>query len=349
MTRTERISENSGIVNRLTALWALAESGLGGYMHALKIPFTGILVGGSAILLISLIAYFTRGSMRSILRATLLVLLVKFAVSPHTSLPAYVAVGFQGLMGALLLSIPLSKFIMIPLFFVIAMLESALQKFLLSTLLYGMDLWKSLDESAIKMASELGFDKTLASDFTLKIILLYCLIYFIWALLLSIFALKFPKLLESKSKEILALYENLEQNPEAMPQAKRKKHPKRKLLYFISILLFMSMAYFVNYSQDEAWLKAGILLIRTLFILSVYFTILTPLVKKLLEVLSKKEKNTQAVSRLITELTEIRQLLPIAWQLSQQKKPLFWRFPHFILNLIVLSLFLENHGENPVV
>ena len=52
------MQRNSKIISRLTALWALSEAGLGGILHALQSPFTGLFVGGFAIILISLIAYF---------------------------------------------------------------------------------------------------------------------------------------------------------------------------------------------------------------------------------------------------------------------------------------------------
>jgi len=39
-------------------LWALSESGLGGMMFALKIPFTGFFVGGFAVVMLGLIAHF---------------------------------------------------------------------------------------------------------------------------------------------------------------------------------------------------------------------------------------------------------------------------------------------------
>lgn len=49
-------------IQRLTALWAFSESGLGGVVHALKIPFTGIMLGGFAVIIITLIAYFSEKS-----------------------------------------------------------------------------------------------------------------------------------------------------------------------------------------------------------------------------------------------------------------------------------------------
>src|SRR4051812_9858770 len=97
-------TKNLHAVSRLTALWALSESGLGGIMHAMKIPLTGFFVGGFAVIIIALIAHFSDKSLRAILQSTLLVILVKAAVSPQSPFMAYIAVAFQGVAGALIFS-----------------------------------------------------------------------------------------------------------------------------------------------------------------------------------------------------------------------------------------------------
>ena len=47
-------------LQRLTALWAFSEAALGGLLHALHIPFSGVVLGGFAIMFISLIAYYSK-------------------------------------------------------------------------------------------------------------------------------------------------------------------------------------------------------------------------------------------------------------------------------------------------
>lgn len=130
---------------RLTALWALNEAGLGGLMHLFRSPFTGIFVGGGAILLIALIAHTAKRPGPAILQALLLVLIIKAAVSPHSPPTAYLAVGFQGLAGALLFSLLPSFRLSALMLGVLGLLESALQKLLVMTILFGMPLWKSVD------------------------------------------------------------------------------------------------------------------------------------------------------------------------------------------------------------
>ncbi|HNJ28266.1 MAG TPA: hypothetical protein PLQ40_04880, partial [Ferruginibacter sp.] len=96
--------QKQAAIQRLTALWAFTESGLGGIMHALQIPFTGLVVGGMAVIIICLIADLSKHQLKQVLKSALVVLIVKAMVSPHTPFPAYIAVSFQALLGYLLFS-----------------------------------------------------------------------------------------------------------------------------------------------------------------------------------------------------------------------------------------------------
>lgn len=107
-------------------------------MHAVKSPFTGILIGGTAVMLITLIAWFAEKPSQAILRATSIVLLVKLSVSPHSPISAYFAVGFQAMLGAVLFSLLSNLRIAALLFGLLAMLESAMQKLFVLTLVYGL-------------------------------------------------------------------------------------------------------------------------------------------------------------------------------------------------------------------
>ena len=131
-------------VLRLTALWAVAESGLGGVLHAFRLPLTGLVVGGIAIVLLTLLAHFAERP-RALLRATAVVLIVKALVSPHSPIGAYLAVGFQGGLAFLIYSLGKPGYwTSVPLA-VVAMLESAIQKLLMLVLFFGQPLRDGVD------------------------------------------------------------------------------------------------------------------------------------------------------------------------------------------------------------
>jgi hypothetical protein len=124
---------------RLVALWGLSEAFLGGILHALKLPLTGLLVGGAALILIHLLGEEAprRGT---VLRGLLVVLSIKALLSPHSPLTAYLAVAFQGILGELLSWIRPAPRLRGLVLGVVTMLESAGQQVLVLWLLAGKPL-----------------------------------------------------------------------------------------------------------------------------------------------------------------------------------------------------------------
>ncbi|MEM1126199.1 MAG: hypothetical protein AAGI71_06060 [Bacteroidota bacterium] len=141
-------SSASPVTGRITALWALAEVGLGGALHAFRLPVTGLFVGGSAVVLLSLLAEAARREGRAVRRTllsrTAVVLGVKAAASPHAPLGAYLAVGFQGGLAALVLPV-LGRRSGPLVLGAVALLESSLQRVLVLTLLFGTTFWEAVD------------------------------------------------------------------------------------------------------------------------------------------------------------------------------------------------------------
>ncbi|MFY9376078.1 MAG: hypothetical protein WAQ74_07235, partial [Kiritimatiellia bacterium] len=155
MSATLEGVDRARAVERLTALWALNEAGLGGLIHALRIPFTALVVGSTAVVLIALIAYFSERSARALVKATIVVLLVKGAASPHTPLPAYGAVALQGFAGAALFSrLPLRVAAMA--LGLLALLQGAVQKLITMTIIYGRTLWEALDSFGRWLLDKMG-------------------------------------------------------------------------------------------------------------------------------------------------------------------------------------------------
>lgn len=146
-------------IGRLTALWALAEVGLGGALHALRLPVTGLVVGSAAIVLLVLLAEAARRSGRSIrptlLGATAIVLGVKLAASPHSPAGAYVAVAFQGGLAAVCLP-SLGRTAGAIALGVIALAESAVQRVLIMTLLFGATFWAAVDSFVAQVLARMG-------------------------------------------------------------------------------------------------------------------------------------------------------------------------------------------------
>ena len=89
----------TNVTLRVTSLWAFTEAFMGGILHGLNIPFAGLALAFVASVCITLIALGNKEK-GEILRAALLVIAVKFILSPHTPPMAYLAVAIQGAAGS---------------------------------------------------------------------------------------------------------------------------------------------------------------------------------------------------------------------------------------------------------
>lgn len=324
------IAEERQSLQRLTALWAFSEAGLGGLMHAFRTPFTGLLVGGMAVVFITLIAREARQPGPAILRALTLVLLVKLAVSPHSPIPAYFAVAFQGFLGALLFSIlPGYRFPAL-LLGVLALIESAFQKVITLTLIFGNNLWESIDAFAGYVAQQLGMSSE-AVQASWWLIAVYGGIYLIGGLLVGALAGYFPIALSK-----------LDQQPPPFPEEPApvvtpiKGKGTRKWKRVLNVLLILAaMLIIVLTLQPQGKQRAWLVVVRVLAVLVIWYGVLGPLLLRALRsFLQRRQQRYQL------ELDGVLKLLPVfrrlalaAWKQSKGKPQILrvWRFLlHFI-------------------
>ena len=161
-------------VQRLTALWALCESGLGGILHAFQFPFTGLFIGGFAVIIITLITKFSAQRPYQVFQSLVVVLAIKAMVSPYSPVTAYLAVSFQGLMGFVFYRLLHVNVVSIVLVAVITMLESAVQKLLVLTFFFGQSFWKAVDDMTDFITNQMGVSAVNGSRW---VITLYLSVY----------------------------------------------------------------------------------------------------------------------------------------------------------------------------
>jgi hypothetical protein len=223
---------------KITALWAFSESAFGGILHALAIPFRGIFINGAAVLFISLIALFSKNS-KEILKSTLIVMLIKALVSPHTPLTAYFAVSVQGFLGYLLFLSKSFFRISTLLLGIFTLFFSGIQKIIVLTLLFGNTLWKSIN-IFIKQISKEFFRLDVHSDLNFGLILIgiYILIHIVSGIFIGFYAGILPQKINFYRNQIPKdlLLETVEQIPK---KVKKKKNwllrPTGIIIIFISI------------------------------------------------------------------------------------------------------------------
>lgn len=315
-------------IYKLTLLWAFAESGLGGLLHGLHIPVTGLVLGGFSVVLISFIAQLSRTSARDILQATFIVLIIKFAVSPHSPLLAYVAVFFQGILGSLIFSTLGRSRFSILLFSILALTESALQKPLLATLFFGTELWMAIDEMATKLM--LSKSATDSFSFSYWAIAVYTGVHMLWGVLVGLWAYNLPIRVSNGQIAIERI-----STFEATLNLKSSNKGSKNFLIRIFILLFICLLVLVTLPIEEKWAY----IMRTIAVIVLVYGILTPLVRLSLKKWSQGK--SESIQGFWKEFPRLSKHTKLAWLVASENTGYSKRLIDFVVIIFWLTLFAK--------
>jgi len=337
-------TSNQNIVTRLTILWAFSEAALGGILHAFKIPFTGLVIGGSATIFISLIAYFAE-SRNEIIKATIKVLLVKFVASPYSPLTAYFAVMLQGVLGNILFYKGFNGVSPILLGF-LSLLLSAIQKIFILTLVFGVSLWESINIFFEFILSEvLGF--TNASDYvdlSYLIIGAYIILHIFGGIMAGIYALSIPSKIKAAINE--KEYLKVPISKELIGRKKKRKkwwyRPSSLILIIFSVILISLSFMFENLGYGVAQ-KVIFMLLRSVIIIVVWFYLISPVLLKFVKnILSKKLKHqADEIENIINIFPNVRAIIKLSWSQSSKLKGIS-RMVEFI-NLVLINFLILDY------
>ena len=325
------MKNNKSIIDRLTALWALNESGLGGFLHVFNSPFTGLLVGGIAILLISLIAFYAENTWQAVLKALVIVLIIKMAVSPYTPFTAYISVSFQAVLGAFLFSNFSWNGLTLLVLGVVTFLQSALQKLLTLTIIYGTEFWEAINIYGSWIQNKINF---ITETSTTSILIgLYLFIYGFCGLLTGLFIKRMIGIISNKPNTdfYLKTYDTLASNSK---QVTRNSKSKRIWIWLI-IITPVVLAFTFFGGALLGWQKALYLILRSFLILMVWYLVLGPFVLKLIRkhLKNKESKYQEDVSNAMDLFPYFRQIMSYTWKETKHLKG-YTRFEYFMATSI---------------
>lgn len=305
-------------VERVTALWALSEAALGGALHAFKIPFTGLFIGGSAVLFITLI-FFLSEKRGAIIKATILVMIVKALVSPHSPINAYIAVAFQGICGEILFGLIKRRKIAALLLGIFSLMQSAFQKIFVVTLVFGKSIWEAIDlfgEFVIHQVFSIPENENMISV-SIILISAYIGLHLIGGVFFGIWASRFTGQVTTEiqnSPEIYRLPINEKNIPNSPVNSSRRIWKKISLILVFSILLFtLAYSYLYPGAEKSTGYNVIIMIIRSIVIMLIWIHLIGPfLLRKMRHYLSDKEMKYKA------EVENILAILPLL-RVSVQK------------------------------
>lgn len=315
-------------------LWAFAESALGGVMHAVKFPFTGIIVGSIAVICIAMLGYYHPRNPGKILQALGMVLLIKLTLSPYSPWQAYIAVFFQGYSGFLIFRHPSFFKIKTVFFATVCLAESAIQKALISILVYGSSMIEAIDQSASHILLSLGL--VTETSFFYGVFSLYVGLYTCMGILLGLWIPQIPVYLLSMREELQAM---ITMPPVQVPS--RKKWIRKGLM---TAFVFLFILIFIKWILPDfpVFQLVGFLL-RSVFVSLLLVFILGPIVMYYV----KKWVSRHSTDYLL--INEVMHQIPAFSQkafslLHQIHQNYFWgdKIKFYIIGLIFLSI-----NENP--
>lgn len=333
-------------MDKLTAMWALSESTLGGILHAIRFPFRGIVISSAAVILICTIALF--GSNRGrIFKACVTVIGAKAAISPHTPLTAHFSVFIQGLLGELFFLSRKFNFSLIVLFSVTVQLINGFQKIIVLTLIFGTALWKTINDFMNYIVEEWFFIKfSDQTDYSFLIISFYIGIHLISGLLIGIIAYRIPM----EAKEQLNNYDvnnfNLSEAIQ-IPKAKRKSKVRIKP----SSILILTMSFFIVlasyfYPAENRFDVTAVLLmlVRAICIIFIWFYFISPFIINLIrqKFSGRENRYSKEISLIITQIPHLRNLSYHIWKSTSAYKGLK-RIFHFIIKILAYILSDKNN------
>ncbi|MFN0276283.1 MAG: hypothetical protein ACKVPJ_11080 [Chitinophagales bacterium] len=327
---------------RLIALWAVCEGVLGGIIHGFNLPISGLIVGGAAVIVISMIGFYVPHK-GAILKATVLVCIFKLMLSPHSPLPAYIAVFFQGIMGEFfflvlpsILKTSTTKIFKLSciLFATIALFESGIQRIITLTLIYGKNFWTAIDS----FISGLTGEKEI-TNYSYYLVGGYVLLHLLAGFFIGIFSGRIPGRIKNWEKDFADV---VSKSNDVVAQVQGKKKTGWKLSFIVIWIFLVGLFLQSVLGIGKPLMEEGTILniiIRSVLILFTWYFFISPLLTYFLKRWLEKQKMKQesTVNEILLLIPSTKNLLERSWKISSDKKG-FLKLNKFFKIVLVNSL-----------
>ena len=281
-----------------------------------------------AIIIIRLIAYNAVNPFQSIIKATILVLLIKMAASPQSPITAYIAVAFQGIIGAILFEKVKNQNLASYLTAVICLMETALQKLLVLLILFGTSFINASDALITDIFRKINME---VNSFSIWILWLYLSIYFFWAIYIGYICTILPSEMQKRQLKFMQL---------SYLESDFSLDKKKKSVWLNAVVIAVGLALMLVLAIT---FKSDILMIafyRTLIIILLWW-VLSPLLKKaVFYFLDKKRKNYSSdFSSIFSMLPKMKSKIRPAYNMAKADVRGIAVYKEFVFNMIALSLY----------
>jgi MFS family permease len=225
------------------------------------------------------------------------------------------------------------------------MLQSALQRIIVLTIIFGKSLWESIDIFGNYVIDQFHFFNIDQSniDISMWLISIYILIHLIAGVFVGIYSARIPgwvkEEMESGKDFSISINDYIEL---------KSKHRKRKKKWFLKpsgifiILLALSivvLTYVFPQFEDSQGKMAIVMIVRSIVIMLFWYIVVGPLLRKMYNRYLSKKKSKYAieVEQSIRFMPMLKELVVYCWKISKNQ-PGLKRYKYFI-TLLIVSLF----------
>jgi len=245
----------------------------------------------------------------------LMVMAIKAMVSPHVPVNAYLAILFQGLTGELLFRFFPGRPAAYMLGF-LSLLQSALQKILVMTLVFGMNLWSSVDVFVNYILQQFILPAAPEKPLSISLILIsvYIAVHLVAGLIAALLGLHLQRKVKNYNGTDLRLTGEL-LTSEAGPKPRKKGLPK-KLSWFLLTgmsLTILILTYLIPVFGKEQGSAALIMIIRSAGIMILWYFWLAPFILRLVKKLLHRQQ-----TRYWQEIYTIMDIFPLLRRMTVQ-------------------------------
>lgn len=283
------------------------------------------------------------------MRSVMIVLLIKAGVSPHSPPLAYLAVALQGAIGSLMF-MP-GKFYRVSAFIfgTFVLFLSSLQKILLLTIIYGNNLWYSIDQLGNFITDKIPYIDRVGET-SLWLIGIYSGLHLFAGGAAGYIAGVVPGLVKNASVKVTP--EEFERSGTSSDSEikKRKRQmwirkPSAMLIIILAVMIVVLTYIFPAFSESVA-LKALVMIVRAFVIMGLWFFVLSPFVTKRYKRFFQNRKGKYAgeIETTLANLPLFRSVVTHSWRITVGL-PFFRRLKEFMI-IVLVFILRTDEGEN---
>jgi len=334
---------------KLTALWALSEGGLGGILHATRLPLRGVVLASISAISICLIS---RVSLKrtAALRSAMVVLAVKAVLAPHSVGPAHLAVLDQAVLGTGCMLLFGPSLLGCVLAGALCLIETSLHPLFWPTVLMGMEFWTALDRLLVQGQVWL-VGRIIVDDPARWMVVIHIAVHAVFGMAAGVIAWRLPKAAERILSSRPTVVVEGTGSGDAVGSGRGRKRPRwrRAVRALIVILAVVALAGpgLIASSHGPWYWRIAMTTVRVICVVAVIVFIVRPVLGYLMGRLAGRSRRQRQFADTLASVRALQDEVIVIWRGARGMR-VWRRLPHCVAVLFALALVPERPAEQRV-